>query len=212
MKRRSPIVTVGQTPGTAQLAATASTRSTPDLLSNTTSSPVSVSIPVTRRTREGQWCDGSRWAMTSRRTDSATVSVCAAIAPIRCSFCTAVVSGASMALMNSSVMDSTETPGWSSCAPPASEVCRSKSSSRRTPLPSWAATVEPAEVPSSTSLASSASPASDRWSQMPCNTPVSQAMPARPPPARTRARSKVVIGQPPGASRRSRKPCGRRRR
>ena len=85
-----------------------------DLLSNTTSSPVAMSIPVTRRTREGQWCDGSRWAMTSRRTDSATVSVCAAIAPIRCSFCATVVPGASIALMNSSVMDSTETPGWSS--------------------------------------------------------------------------------------------------
>ena len=73
MKRRSPIVTGGHAPGTAQLAATASTNPTLECRSSTTSSPVAVSIAVTRSTRSGQSCAGSRWAMTSRRTGSATV-------------------------------------------------------------------------------------------------------------------------------------------
>ena len=52
--RRSPIVTGGHAPGTAQLAATASTRSTPDARSKPTSSPVPMSIAVMRISRSGQ--------------------------------------------------------------------------------------------------------------------------------------------------------------
>ena len=48
------LVTGGQVPGTAQLAATASTSATPDDASNTTSSPVSMSMAVIRRSRSGQ--------------------------------------------------------------------------------------------------------------------------------------------------------------
>jgi len=48
------MVTGGQVPGTAQLAATASTSATPDDASNTTSSPVSMSMAVIRRSRSGQ--------------------------------------------------------------------------------------------------------------------------------------------------------------
>ena len=60
-----------------------------------------MSIAVTRSTRSGQSCDGSRWAITSRRTDSATVSVASAIAPIRCSFCSLVAPGVDIAVTNS---------------------------------------------------------------------------------------------------------------
>ena len=87
MRRRSPTVTGGHAPGTAQLAATASTSAMPESRSSTSSSPVATSMAVTRSTRSGQSCDGSRCAMTSRRTGSATVAVSSATAPMRCRFC-----------------------------------------------------------------------------------------------------------------------------
>ena len=46
MYRRPPIVTGGQMPGTAELAATASTRLTPDEASKTASSPETQSTAV----------------------------------------------------------------------------------------------------------------------------------------------------------------------
>ena len=72
MYRRPPMVTVGQTTGTAQLAATAETRSTPLSRSKATSSPVSASTAVisTRGAAGHSWL-GSRPAMTSRRVCSA---------------------------------------------------------------------------------------------------------------------------------------------
>ena len=102
--------TGGHAQGTAQLAATASTSSTPEPLSNTTNSPVAMSIAVTRRIRSGQSCDGRRCSITARRTGPGTVSVASAIAPIRCSFWAEVVSGVSIAVMNSPVMSSMSTP------------------------------------------------------------------------------------------------------
>ena len=80
------MVTGGQVPGTAQLAATASTSATPDDESNTTSSPVSTSIAVIRRSRSGQLWLGSRCSMTRLRTGSDTVAIPTATAPMFCSF------------------------------------------------------------------------------------------------------------------------------
>ncbi len=108
------MVTGGHAPGTAQLAATASTSSTPDARSKATSSPVPMSMAVMRRSRSGHPCDGSRWAITSRRTDSETVAVDRATAPMRCSFCALVASGSDSAFRNSSVMSSMSTRGSSS--------------------------------------------------------------------------------------------------
>ena len=71
-----------------------------------TSSPVAVSIAVIRSTRSGQSCDGNRWAITSRRTASATVAVDSATAPIRCSFSAVVAFGSAIAVTNISVMSS----------------------------------------------------------------------------------------------------------
>ena len=53
--------------------------------------------------------DGSRPAITSRRTDSATVGVDNAVLPIRCSFSAVVALGSAMAVTNSSVMSSMST-------------------------------------------------------------------------------------------------------
>src|SRR6201999_2393673 len=64
MECRPAIISGGQAPGTAQLAATASTSSTCDRRSKTTNSPVSISIAVRRNTRSGHSCDGRRCAIT----------------------------------------------------------------------------------------------------------------------------------------------------
>jgi hypothetical protein len=66
MYRRPPIVTAGQMPGTAQLAATAPTRLTPDSRSKIRSTPVCTSTAVSRRARSGQSCTGSLDSMTAR--------------------------------------------------------------------------------------------------------------------------------------------------
>src|ERR1044071_5903099 len=58
------------------------------------------------------------------------------------------------------------------------------SSAGRVPLVTWAATVAPADVP----MMSSASVTSPRASHRPAMRPSSHALPAAPPPARTRAR------------------------
>ena len=58
------------------------------------------------------------------------------------------------------------------------------SSAGRVPLVIWAATVDPADVPMMRSASVTSTPASDR----PAMRPSSHALPAAPPPARTRAR------------------------
>src|SRR5580700_9909899 len=58
------------------------------------------------------------------------------------------------------------------------------SSAGRVPLVIWAATVDPAEVPMMRSASVTSTPASDR----PAMRPSSHALPAAPPPARTKAR------------------------
>src|SRR3954463_9500621 len=57
------------------------------------------------------------------------------------------------------------------------------SSAGRVPLVIWAATVDPADVPMMRSASVRSTPASDR----PAMRPSSHALPAAPPPARTRA-------------------------
>ncbi len=54
--------------GTAQLAATAATRSTPESGPNTVSSPLVVSTAVMRRSRSGQSWTGSRERITPSRS------------------------------------------------------------------------------------------------------------------------------------------------
>lgn len=188
------MATGGHAPGTAQLAATASTRSTPDAGSNTVSSPVSTSIAVSRNARRGHRCDGNRAAITRRRTGAGTVSVASATAPMRRN-CWRVLSsessyGSARAVRNSSVMASTSTP--ESISGEEAATCRSNSASRVWPLHSWAATAEPADVPTSTSDSVSSRAAAGDSSAMPRRTPVSQAIPAIPPPASTRARLVVT--------------------
>ena len=58
------------------------------------------------------------------------------------------------------------------------------SSAGRVPLVIWAATVDPADVPMTRSASVTSTPASDR----PAMRPSSHALPAAPPPARTKAR------------------------
>ena len=61
------MVTAGHTRGTAQLAATACTRSAPESRSKTVSSPVSASTAVIFRSRSGQSTAPMREAITSIR-------------------------------------------------------------------------------------------------------------------------------------------------
>src|SRR5918912_3731472 len=58
------------------------------------------------------------------------------------------------------------------------------SSAGRVPLVIWAATVDPADVPMMRSASVTSTPATDR----PAMRPSAHALPAAPPPARTRAR------------------------
>ena len=83
MNRRSPMVTGGQTPGTAQLAATASTRSMSPAESNTTKWPVRASTAVTLSILAGQSLAGSRAWNTLRRSASGMVRAASAQQPIR---------------------------------------------------------------------------------------------------------------------------------
>jgi len=71
-------VTGGQTPGTAQLAVTASTRLTPECASKTANSPVPASTAVSWILRSGQSRLGNRDSITARRTASGTVTAASA--------------------------------------------------------------------------------------------------------------------------------------
>src|SRR4051794_8880750 len=64
------------------------------------------------------------------------------------------------------------------------------SSAGGVPLVTWAATVEPADVPIMRSAPVTSTPACAR----PAIRPSSQALPAAPPPARTRARRVELLG------------------
>ena len=99
-----------QAPGTAQLAATASTSSTPLSRVNTTSSPVATSHGRDHGDPGPASPVGSRLAMTSRRTASGTVSAPVPIDPMCCSFCFLVASGSSSADSGTA-----RPPGPSSC-------------------------------------------------------------------------------------------------
>ncbi|CFE34474.1 Uncharacterised protein [Mycobacterium tuberculosis] len=88
------------------------------------------------------------------------------------------------------MMASMSTPG--SISADVSASCRSYSVSSGQPLLICAATVAPADVPTNTSESSSSRAAAGDSSAMPRKTPVSQAIPASPPPANTSARLVVT--------------------
>ncbi|MGO8893080.1 MAG: alpha/beta fold hydrolase, partial [Streptosporangiaceae bacterium] len=77
------LAAAGQTPGTAQLAPTASTRPASPAESNTTNSPVRASTAVTLSTLAGQSLTGSRASNTLRRSASGMVRAASAQWPIR---------------------------------------------------------------------------------------------------------------------------------
>lgn len=104
-------------------------------------------------------------------------------------------------------MVSTSTP--ESISADDSETCRSNSSSSVWPLPSCAATAEPADVPTSTSDSINSRAAAGDSSAMPRRTPVSQAIPAIPPPASTRARLFVTLTNSAKRPQTSRRVLGR---
>src|SRR5918992_3389030 len=79
--RRPSIVAGGHTPGTAQLAVTASTRLTPDPLPKTRGSPLSASTATIFSARTGHAWDGSRDSITARRSGSGTVAAASAHLP-----------------------------------------------------------------------------------------------------------------------------------
>ena len=76
------MLTGGQTPGTAQLAPTASTRLTPLASVNVANSPVTASTAVISSRRAGHSSAGTRAAITSRRPASGPVRAARAIRPI----------------------------------------------------------------------------------------------------------------------------------
>src|SRR5665647_1131490 len=72
-------------------------------------------------------------------------------------------------------------------SPEADSTCRANISSSGTPLATWAATTDPADVPTSRSAAPRSTPASAK----PRSRPTSQATPVTPPPPRTTARRNI---------------------
>ena len=189
MKRRPLMVTGGQTPGTAQLAATASTRSTPESLVNTTGSPVSASTAVTRRFPSGQWPSGNRAATARRRVGSLTVGVSSARVPIRRRMSSGPA--APVAAVTKRAMSSSRSSSTSSSLECSLSWAEYRSSIGD-PLVICAATADPAEVPMTTSAPRRPANNPGSPSPIPRSTPSSQAIPATPPPARTRARFTVT--------------------
>ena len=72
------MLTGGQMPGTAQLAATASIRFTPDSRSKTRVWPVSASTATSSIRRDGHSGEGSRELTAARRSASGTVRAASA--------------------------------------------------------------------------------------------------------------------------------------
>src|SRR6201996_1407771 len=178
------MVTGGQIPGTAQLAATASTSATPESLLNTVSSPVSASTAGSSMSRSGQAGTGSRAATAALRTDSSTVSLFSASAPTARRASSGEVAGVTAAVNRAS---SSSMSSWTSISAEASLSCRSYRPASGPPLVIWAATADPADVPTTRSAASTRSASPGSASCSPRSTPSSQAMPATPPPASTSA-------------------------
>ena len=179
------MVTGGHTPGTAQLAPTASTRLARPAESNTANSPVRASTAVTFSAREGQTLAGSRSSMTFRRSASGMVGTASAHLPIRARACFGyrlVCTAHSSLPMKSQLIRAA-----GSGAGGASWAWYSASSS--CPEAMSVPTTEPADVPMITSAAARLmpSPAS------PAIKPVSQAMPVTPPPPRTSAQLSMAV-------------------
>ena len=106
MKRRFPMVTGGQIPGTAQLAPTASTSPASPAESNTTNSPVRASTAVTLSIVAGHSLAGSRAWNTWRRPDSGMVRAASAQRPIR----TRARTGSRLVLMTHTSLPMTPQP------------------------------------------------------------------------------------------------------
>ena len=111
-----------KTPGTAQLAATASISGTPLLRSNTRKSPVRASTAVIRSLRSaGQVCTGSREVITARRASSDTVLVpSVARRPMRVASFSGVLApiaaSPKRAMVHSEIFAAISSPYPSSCA------------------------------------------------------------------------------------------------
>jgi hypothetical protein len=88
IQRRPPMVTGGHTPGTAQLAATASISPTPCPAPNARNSPDPVSTAVISSRRAGHSSPGTRLAITARRPASGMVRAVVASRPIWARACT----------------------------------------------------------------------------------------------------------------------------
>ena len=180
IKRRPLMVTGGQTPGTAQLAPTASTRSTPLPESNVASSPVSTSTAVMSRFPVGQSWVPSRAATTARRSAAGSVRDRTAIRPSRIRALTGFRRAGATAQTNFAI---TRGPKLVTISPSAGASCVSYSSARVTPELILAATPAPADVPTTRSAAVRSTPRS----ASPASRPTSQAIPASPPAPSTSA-------------------------
>ena len=77
------MVTGGQMPGTAQLAATASVRETPLVRLNTVGLPLRALTATIRKGTSGHSVTGSREEMIARRSASGTVAAASAMRPSR---------------------------------------------------------------------------------------------------------------------------------
>ena len=182
---------VGVVPGSAVLAVTASTRSTPESRSNAANSPVCASTATTIIGRSGQSWRGNRAATIARRCPAAAgpsmESLSNPNAPIARRRSAAEVAAAPMALIRSNTVAIGRDGGCSRLCPTGrtgSDSTEANSSAAGIPLRTHAAVVEPDEVPTTRSAASVRSrPASAR----PAMTPICHACPAAPPPPRTRA-------------------------
>ena len=178
----SPLrVIVGQTPGTAQLAATASTRGTPQDASRASSAPSAVSIVVTTSRASGQRVTPRRPAMISSRSCSGTRLASRAQAPTRARPSSGLADCATAAPRAFTIASRSRSTDRSAGA---GSSCAAYSSARSAPLRSRVPTTDPADVPTTRSAAPRSTPSSASA----VSSPISQAMPARPPPPRTSAR------------------------
>lgn len=174
------MVTGGHTPGTAQLAPTASTSDTPLSASNTTNSPDAASTAVTSNRRAGQSRCGSRASITARRDASDGVRAATAIAPIRARDRTASRVRPPAHTSRATAAN----PNRAATSPPGGANCASYNCSTGRPEHTCAPTTEPADVPTTRSASASATPRS----ASPATIPSSQATPVTPPPPSTNAR------------------------
>src|ERR1035441_1030625 len=182
MYRRPSIVAGGHMPGTAQLAVTASTKLTPDPFSNTRGAPLSASTATIFNARTGHSWDGSRDSITARRSGSGTVAASSANLPTA-----RRMSGMVEAFRITPAISATKLSRSMltaiSVVCSSGSTCQAYSSSTPSPLPSCAATVEPADVPTITSAPVTSWPTS----VSPASNPVIHATPPTPPPPSTNA-------------------------